>query len=62
LYLGLPPPVDDTPEALLARNSEAIAELAAMLPNQRQRNRMDYPMRRRARSCQQHHADAAHLR
>jgi hypothetical protein len=32
LYLGLPPPVDDTPEAWLARNNEAIAELAAMLP------------------------------
>jgi hypothetical protein len=54
--------VDDKPEALLARNNEAIAELAAMLPNQRQRSRMGYPMRRRARSCQQHHADAAHLR
>jgi hypothetical protein len=32
LARGLPPPVDDTPEALLARNESAIAEVAAMLP------------------------------
>jgi hypothetical protein len=32
LARGLPPPLNDTPEALLARNQTAIAEIAAMLP------------------------------
>lgn len=32
LTRGLPPPLDDTPEALLARNDAAIAQMADMLP------------------------------
>ena len=32
LQTSLPPPVDDTPEALAHRNNAAIAQIAAMLP------------------------------
>jgi hypothetical protein len=32
----LPPPLDDTPEALRARNHAAIAKVAALLPGQRE--------------------------
>jgi hypothetical protein len=32
LYARLPPPLDDTPEALAARNAAALAQVAAMAP------------------------------
>jgi hypothetical protein len=32
LYARLPPPLDDTPEALAARNEAALAQVAAMAP------------------------------
>jgi hypothetical protein len=44
----LPPPLEDTPEALRARNNAAVAKVAAPPPGQRQRSRPRRPMHRRS--------------